>query len=29
MIQYFVSQLDEDGDNDGIYDETLLEKENK
>jgi hypothetical protein len=29
MIQDFFSQPDEDGDNDGIYDEILLEKKNK
>jgi hypothetical protein len=29
MIQDLFSQPDEDGDNDGIYDEPLLEKENK
>ena len=29
MIQDFFSQSDEDGDNAGIYDEPLLEKENK
>jgi hypothetical protein len=29
MIQDLFSQLDEDGENDGIYDEPLLEKENK
>ena len=29
MIQYLFSQLDEDGENVGIYDELLLEKENK
>ena len=29
MIQDLFSQLDEDGENDGIYDGTLLEKENK
>jgi hypothetical protein len=29
MMQDFFSQMDEDGENDGIYDEPLLEKENK
>jgi hypothetical protein len=29
MIQDFFSQLDEDGDGDGIYDEPLFEKTNK
>ena len=29
MIQNLFAQLDEDGDSDGIYDEPLLEKENK
>jgi hypothetical protein len=29
MIQYFLAQADEDGDNDGIYDEPLLENVNK
>jgi hypothetical protein len=29
MIQDFFSQLDEDGENAGIYDEPLLEKANK
>jgi hypothetical protein len=29
MIQDLFSQLDEDGDNDGIYDEPLLEKADK
>jgi hypothetical protein len=29
MIQDFFSQLDEDGDSVSIYDEPLLEKENK
>jgi hypothetical protein len=29
MIQDLFAQLDEDGDSDGIYDEPLLEKENK
>jgi hypothetical protein len=29
MIQYLFSQLDEDGDGDGIYEEPLLEKTNK
>jgi hypothetical protein len=29
MIQYLFFQPDEDGDSDGIYDEPLLEKENK
>ena len=29
MIQDLFSQLDEDGENDGIYDEPLLEKANK
>jgi hypothetical protein len=29
MIQDFFSQSDEDGDNVGIYDEPLLQKENK
>jgi hypothetical protein len=29
MIQDLFAQLNEDGDNDGIYDEPLLEKENK
>jgi hypothetical protein len=29
MIQDFFSQPDEDGENAGIYDEPLLEKENK
>ena len=29
MIQDFFSQSDEDGDSDGIYDESLLEKANK
>ena len=29
MIQYFFSQLDEDGDSVGIYDKPILEKENK
>jgi hypothetical protein len=29
MIQDLFSQSDEDGKNDGIYDESLLEKENK
>jgi hypothetical protein len=29
MIQELFSQSDEDGDSDGIYDEPILEKENK
>jgi hypothetical protein len=29
MIKDLFAQLDEDGNNDGIYDEPLLEKENK
>jgi hypothetical protein len=29
MIQDLFSQSNEDGDNDGIYDEPLIEKENK
>jgi hypothetical protein len=29
MIQGLFAQLDKDGDSDGIYDEPLLEKENK
>jgi hypothetical protein len=29
MIQYLFAQSDEDGDSDGIYDEPLIEKENK
>jgi hypothetical protein len=29
MIQYFLSQLNQDGDNADIYDKPLLEKENK
>ena len=29
MIQDFFAQSDEDGDNDGIYDEPLIQKANK
>jgi hypothetical protein len=29
MIQYLFAESDEDGNSDGIYDEPLLEKENK